>query len=371
MPDRAHIGLDNPAFDGRLRQPNGGLAQLFHAKGISGAQAQQSNFAAQALPAPFLLRPLYKPKPKPEASSRHLPDRARYKRTDEIVLVVDEPVAVPVAIQAHQPQASQVLHRQSFRSVSSDLAKRAARYHYVRKVSALIQPRFSSYSKLQYALMSMAVLSFIIGVVVSTITLRTNHVATKQVAALAKTTVNQAATSDAVTNKTTPPPPSTTPPSTHAVSNYAVGPTMPRYLNIPKLGVHARVLSLGILNNGALATPNNVFDVGWYNESTLPGQPGAMLIDGHVSSWTSHGVFYGIKKLVSGDEIQVVRGDGTVFNYQVVRNQVFDHNDVDMQAAVTPVDPNAPGLNLITCTGDVISGTNEFNERILVFAKQV
>ncbi len=146
---------------------------------------------------------------------------------------------------------------------------------------------------------------------------------------------------------------------------------MPRYLNIPKLGVHARVLSLGILNNGALATPHNVFDVGWYNESSLPGQPGAMLFDGHVSSWTSHGVFYGIKKLVGGDIVQVVRGDGTTFSYKVVKSQTFDHDNVDMNSAIKPVDPTKPGLNLITCTGDVIKGTNEFNQRVLVYTEQM
>lgn len=165
--------------------------------------------------------------------------------------------------------------------------------------------------------------------------------------------------------------PSTTKPGVAAVANYTVPADHPRYLNIPKLDVHARVLSLGTLASGALAAPNNVFDTGWYDESSLPGQPGAMLIDGHVSSWTTKGVFYGLKNLKPGDELQVVRGDGTVFTYQVVKSQVFPADQVDMKAAMTPIVSGRPGLNLITCTGKIKPGTSEFNQRIVVFTKQV
>ena len=42
-----------------------------------------------------------------------------------------------------------------------------------------------------------------------------------------------------------------------------------------------------------------------------------------------------------------------------------------MQAAITPIDPTVSGLNLITCTGQVIPGTSLFNERVIVFAKEV
>ncbi len=162
--------------------------------------------------------------------------------------------------------------------------------------------------------------------------------------------------------------PSTVKPSALAISSYIVAPNLPRYLNIPKLGVHARVLSVGVTPSGALGTPDNVFDTAWYNESSLPGQPGAMLIDGHVSSWTAHGVFYGLKTLNPGDLLQVVRGDGTIFNYRVVKTVIFNSKNVNMTEALSSVNPGAPGLNLMSCTGDVIPGTSQFNERILVMS---
>ena len=165
--------------------------------------------------------------------------------------------------------------------------------------------------------------------------------------------------------------PSTIKPTAGAIASYVVAPTLPRYLIIPKLNVDARILSVGVNSQGALETPGNVYDTAWYKESAQPGQLGAMLINGHISSWTTHGVFYGLKTLQPGDAIDVQGGNGAIFTYQVVKTQVYDANNVDMATAMVSINPSKPGLNLISCAGDVISGTSEFNERIIVFATQV
>jgi len=213
----------------------------------------------------------------------------------------------------------------------------------------------------------MACLVFALGLGVSLQALLTNRDASAQVAALSKQVDSQSGGGSGDNSSL----PSTTKPSSQAVSNYAVAADLARYLEIPKLNVYARVTQVGVTTSGALGTPNNVFDTAWYSGSAKPGQPGATLIDGHVSSWTTHGVFYNIKHLVKGDNIRIVRGDGVVINYQVVKTQVYNANDVDMQAAVTPITPGKSGLNLITCTGQVQKGTSEFNQRVIVFAQQV
>ena len=165
--------------------------------------------------------------------------------------------------------------------------------------------------------------------------------------------------------------PGTIKPTAITVDSYVVAPTLPRYLLIPKLNVNARVLPVGLVAHGSLGTPSNVYDTAWYQESAKPGQQGAMLIDGHISSWTTHGVFYGIKTLKPGDIIDIRSGNGAIFTYQVIKTQIYNADYVDMSAAMSSIEPGKPGLNLISCTGDVISGTNEFNERIIVFAVQI
>ena len=220
-------------------------------------------------------------------------------------------------------------------------------------------------NKLQFGLTVFAVALVLIGGYISLAGLHANHIAVAQADKLTAQ-ANNAAKSGGHTSA-----PSTVKPSPAAVANYVVAPNLPKYLIIPKLGVDARVLSVGVNSSGALETPSNVFDTAWYNESAEPGQPGAMLIDGHVSSWTTHGVFYGIKTLVAGDLIKVERGDGTIFTYKVVKNQVYPSGNVNMTSAMTPIVAGQPGLNLISCTGDVIPGTNLFNERIVVYATLV
>jgi len=164
--------------------------------------------------------------------------------------------------------------------------------------------------------------------------------------------------------------PSTIAPTKSTFDSYTVGASQPRYIFIPKLGVQAIVRPLGLTDSGQLEAPYNVYDTGWFSSSAKPGQPGAMVVDGHVSSWTTHGVFYGLKTLGAGDSIKVERGDSSQVEYKVVKTITYDANYVDMQAVLSPVDKSKPGLNLITCTGTVAPGTSEFNKRIVVFAAQ-
>ncbi|HEY4964165.1 MAG TPA: sortase [Candidatus Saccharimonadales bacterium] len=218
-------------------------------------------------------------------------------------------------------------------------------------------------------LIGIAIALLITGLGVSLLDWRSNLKADQHAAKL----VNAAnhSTKPAVPSDITQPDtvPSTIQPSTNDLANYIVAPNLPRYLIIQKLGVDARVLSVGVNAQGALETPDNVFDTAWYNGSSQPGQPGTMLIDGHISSWTTHGVFYGLNTLKPGDTIELQRGDGTMFTYKVVKTQVYNASNVDMTTAMTPINPSVPGLNLISCTGDVIAGSSEFNERIIVFAE--
>jgi sortase A len=166
--------------------------------------------------------------------------------------------------------------------------------------------------------------------------------------------------------------PSSVKPAAQVVASYSVAPSLPKYISIPAIGIsNTRIIRLGILANGQIATPDNIFDTGWYDGSAKPGQAGAMFIYGHVSSWTADGIFYNLKKLKPGDDITITRGDNQIFTYQVVTSKIYPYMNVDMSAVLSPVNPSIPGLNLMTCTGQVISGTSEFNERLVVFTSLV
>ena len=160
--------------------------------------------------------------------------------------------------------------------------------------------------------------------------------------------------------------------SEQTVATYTVPVKDPKYISIPSLGIGITpVVKLGLLKSGAIATPDNIFETGWFDGSSLPGQDGAMFIYGHVSSWTAKGIFYNLKKLVAGDKIIITRGDNKTFSYIVVSLKIYPYNSVPMRQVLSPIDPHRPGLNLMTCTGQIIKGTSEFNERLVVFTSLV
>lgn len=138
-------------------------------------------------------------------------------------------------------------------------------------------------------------------------------------------------------------------------AEYYVAADLPRYLSIEKLGVkNARVLALGTLANGELATPASIFDVGWYTKSGKPGQGGTLLIDGHNGGPNVEGVFKHLDALFEGDRIVIERGDGELFTYVVKENTTVSLDDADAYMATamrTPV-PGVESLTLITCTGE-------------------
>ena len=167
-------------------------------------------------------------------------------------------------------------------------------------------------------------------------------------------------------------PPSSNKPSSATIASYSVPPNNPKYITIPAINIsNTEVLNLGIMKDGIIATPDNIYETGWYNRSSLPGQQGAMFIYGHVSSWTADGIFYNLKKLVVGDSITIITGNNKSYIYKVVASKVYPYNNVPMNQVLSPHNPKIPALNLMTCTGQVIKGTSEFNQRLVVYANLI
>lgn len=324
--EQAHATLDSPALRARLRY--------------------------QERPAEYISRDVARPKP-----------QLFHDVSERLVLLEPQPSLEPLKPKAAPQQAllatrTAQINTPPSRLNRSAVLRRETVFHRVLPVQKRSKHRVGKST----VFTAMAFIIFAAGLFVSWNGWHANKVVQAQATHLTRI-ANKASTGTVAA-------PSTVAPTTKAVANYVVAPSLPRYLTIPKLGVNARVLSVGVNAQGALETPSSVYDTAWYNESAQPGQPGAMLIDGHISSWTTHGVFYGLNKLVAGDTIQIQRGDGQTFTYSVVKTQTYNANNVDMAAAMTPIDPSRPGLNLISCAGDVIPGTSDFNERIIVFASQ-
>jgi sortase (surface protein transpeptidase) len=148
----------------------------------------------------------------------------------------------------------------------------------------------------------------------------------------------------------------------------ALPPSTPMEIEIPKLGVKAPVMRLGLSSDGTIQVPplSNHNLAGWFDGSVTPGQAGSSVILGHVDSYAGPSVFFNIKNLLRGDEIDIVRADGstaafTVDGVQKASKTLFPTDQVYGNAPY-------PALRLVTCGGPFDAARGSYLDNIVVYA---
>lgn len=152
---------------------------------------------------------------------------------------------------------------------------------------------------------------------------------------------------------------------------YTVEASAPRMLTIKKLNLHARVLPMSVNTNNTIQAPINVYDAGWYIQSARPGADGATFIDGHASGPTRQGLFAYLDTLVTGDTVEIEKGDGTLLTYRVVHVETTPLDSTDMNKVLAPYGDVKQGLNLMTCTGKWLEAQKTYDQRVVVYTELV
>lgn len=141
-------------------------------------------------------------------------------------------------------------------------------------------------------------------------------------------------------------------------------------LRIPKYGVDAPVIVLGVDANGAMETPEGPWEVAWYHFTGRPGFGSNAVFAGHVdANYTGSpgpAVFWHLKDLEPGDIVEVRLGDGTVYKYRVVKRWSVDAATADVAPIISKTKREV--VTLITCGGEV--GTT-YSERLIVRAERI
>jgi LPXTG-site transpeptidase (sortase) family protein len=139
---------------------------------------------------------------------------------------------------------------------------------------------------------------------------------------------------------------------------------------IPRFGVDASVVVLGVDENGAMETPEGPWEVAWYDFTARPGFGSNAVFSGHVDArYTGSpgpAVFWNLKDLEQGDRIEVRLADGTVHEYAVISRWSVDADTADVGSIVGPTEKEV--VTLITCGGD--AGT-AYQQRLIVRAERV
>jgi hypothetical protein len=126
----------------------------------------------------------------------------------------------------------------------------------------------------------------------------------------------------------------------------------PVRVDIPRIGVHSRLLSLGLEHDGTLEVPplKQAQLAGWYDKGPTPGEPGPAVIVGHVDTKKGPAVFYELGKLRPRDTVDVTRKDGGIaaFTVDSVEHVPKAHFPTKRVYGEVPF----AGIRLITCGGD-------------------
>jgi Sortase domain len=145
----------------------------------------------------------------------------------------------------------------------------------------------------------------------------------------------------------------------------------PVALDIPAIGVHSSLLSLGLNADGTVQVPSGTTydEAGWYRNSPTPGSVGPAVILGHVSGAGSASVFFRLGDLRSGNRVMVTRRDGSVAVFEIkgVRHFPKDGFPTELVYGNT----NHAALRLITCGGSFNYSTGHFVDNIIAFASLV
>ncbi len=140
-----------------------------------------------------------------------------------------------------------------------------------------------------------------------------------------------------------------------------------RWLLIPKIGVDAKIQTVGTMPSGSIGIPSNATDVAWFAGSSPIATAGTSVIVGHVDTRVfGAGVFRGLKGLVKGDALYVSI-EGRIGHYTVTGSEVYPEG-TDRMDEVIGTRTGKARLVLITCDGKWDQSVKRYTERLVVFA---
>jgi len=152
----------------------------------------------------------------------------------------------------------------------------------------------------------------------------------------------------------------------------------PAYISLGAINqIGRQVAPLGTTAEGALDTPYNLYQVGWYKSSGAPGQGGVGVYDGHNGGPNVYGVLKSMPLMCPegetgtrtvpndpdlgtrecngvGDTIAIERADGKSFLYTIIENKTIPLSQSDeymSTAFLTPIH-GKEAITIITCTGE-------------------
>ncbi len=141
---------------------------------------------------------------------------------------------------------------------------------------------------------------------------------------------------------------------------------VPVTIIIPKLGIQTAVEAVGLTDTNNMDVPKNAADVAWYMHGPKPSEEGNAVIAGHYDTPTGRpAIFYHLRILEIGDEIEIISQNGVHSTFAVVEKSTIPY-DVFPSDYIFKTRPGK-NLNLITCGGLWDSKKKVYSDRIVIY----
>ena len=142
---------------------------------------------------------------------------------------------------------------------------------------------------------------------------------------------------------------------------------IPRGIIVDAAGIDAEIETLSIVD-GTMENPTGPWVVSWYEQSAELGEIGNILLAGHVDYWSvGPSVFFNVRDLVEGDQIDLSSESGDSYAYAVTWNETFLLDELisgGMEEVVATSDEQI--VTLITCGGEFDYVNGEYLSRTVV-----
>jgi LPXTG-site transpeptidase (sortase) family protein len=146
----------------------------------------------------------------------------------------------------------------------------------------------------------------------------------------------------------------------------ATGIFEPVEIMIPAISVDAKIEQVDIVD-GAMGTPQDAWNVGWYPQISWPGEYTNVVMAGHRDWWgIGPTVFYNLPDLAPGEMIYLVGANGKGATYKITDSYSVGS---DTNAGDVVGDTGSDILTLITCDGSFDGA--EYASRQIIRAERI
>lgn len=144
----------------------------------------------------------------------------------------------------------------------------------------------------------------------------------------------------------------------------------PVMLRMPRLGLSARVVPVGVGLAGALAVPDDPSVLGWWSSGAAPGDAsGSIVFDGHVDSARyGIGVFARLRELKVGDTVELWAASGRTVVFAVAGRRSYAKSSLPPSVFDQSFGER---LVLITCGGRFDRRIAHYKDNVVLYAVPV